>query len=151
MSDEYGEHFTDDEGVEFAFSQLFDVGDDPLGIDEATSELFNIDEDISELFDTRSASEPRAKARAKPEDDSGREAAENEDIQLAEGAAWRRHAAAELSSMAERLRSSADGDGKLDLADAMAAMSSRIGELEDEAAALEVERAEASGGEALFL
>lgn len=141
MSDEYSEYFTDDEGVEFVFSQFFDVGDDPLGIDEAASELFG----------ARSESGPRAKARAKPEDDSGREAAENEDIQRAEGMAWRRHAAAELSSMAERLRSSADGDGKLALADAMAAMSSRIVELEDEAAALEVERAEASDGEALFL
>lgn len=145
MSDEYSEYFTDDEGVEFVFSQFFDVGDDPLGIDEAASELFG----------ERSENEARdgwnGEARAKPEGDSGREAAENEDIQRAEGAAWRRRAAAELSSMAERLRSSADGDGKLDLADVTAAMSSRIGELEDEAAALEVERAEASDGEALFL
>lgn len=137
MSDEYGEHFTDDEGVEFVFSQFFDVGDDPLGIDEAASELFG----------ERSENE----ARGEPEGDSGREAAENEDIQRAEGAAWRRRAAAELSSMAERLRSSADGDGKLDLADVTAAMSARIGELEDEAAALEVERAEASDGGTLFL
>ena len=137
MSDEYSEYFTDDEGVEFVFSQFFHVGDDPLGVDEAASELFG----------ERGENE----ARGKPGGDSGREAVENEDIQRAEGMAWRRHAAAELSSMAERLRSSADGDGKLDLADAMAAMSSRIGELEDEAAALEVERAEASDGGTLFL